>query len=131
MKIAIACEDMDLESLVPMTFRESAYLMILDTETNEVTDIYKKRDEENMWFAERTLAHDCEAIICGPMEKEPFEKLALAGVTRYNGTGRKLWKAYEKMQRYQRDWIADYIGGPCAFGHSHSGECEHHHEEEE
>ena len=124
MKIAVTCENTEIDGLVPNTFKDSEFLMIIDADRNEIFKIYGRQDPENMVFAEKVLEHDCEAIICGPMEKEPFEKLAFAGVTRYNGAGKKVQTAYRQMNRYQLDWIADYIGGPGPFGHSHSGHCE-------
>ena len=131
MKIAVTCENMEIDGLVPALFKDSEYLMIIDADKNEIFKIYGKQDPENMVFAEKVLEHDCEAIICGQMEKEPFEKLAFAGVTRYNGAGKKVQTAYSQMNRYQLDWIADYIGGPGPFGHSHTGACECGEEEEQ
>ena len=94
MKIAVTCENMEINGLVPNTFKDSEFLMIIDADKNQIFKIYGKQDPENMVFAQKVLEHDCEAIICGPMEKEPFELLADAGVTRYNGSGRKVQKAY-------------------------------------
>ena len=124
MKIAVTCENMEINGLVPKTFKDSEYLMIIDADKNQIFKIYGKQDPDNMVFAQKVLDHDCEALICGPLEKEPFELLAGAGVTRYNGSGHKVQTASDKMNRYQLDWIADYIGGPGAFGHSHTGACE-------
>ena len=70
------------------------------------------------------MEHDCEAVICGPMEKEAFEIVAGAGVTRYLGSGHTVQHAYSYMNRYKLELIRDYIGGPGPFGHSHSGACE-------
>ncbi len=131
MKIAVTCENMEITGLVPMTFKDSPFLMIIDADKNEIFKIYGKQDDDNMVFAEKIIEHDCEAVICGPMEKEPFELLVPKGITRYNGAGKKVQKAYDMMNRYQLEWIADYIGGPGAFGHSHSGECECGEEEEQ
>ena len=133
MKIAVTCENMEITGLVPRLFKDSEFLMIIDADTNQIYKIYGKQDPENMVFAEKVLEHDCEAIICGPMEKAPFELLAGKGVTRYDGSGMKVQRAYDYMHRYQLKWISDYIGGPGAHGHSHSGKCEgdHEHEEEE
>lgn len=122
MKIAVTCENMEINGLVPKTFRDSEFLMIIDADKNQIFKIYGKQDPDNMVFAKKVLEHDCEAIICGPMEKEPFELLADAGVTRYNGSGRKVQKAYDYMVRYQLPWIDEYIGGPGKGGHSHSEE---------
>ena len=102
MKIAVTCENMEINGLVPKTFKDSEYLMIIDADKNQIFKIYGKQDSDNM----------------------VFELLAGAGVTRYNGSGHKVQTAYDKMNRYQLDWIADYIGGPGAFGHSHTGACE-------
>lgn len=133
MKIAVTADTQEIDGLVPASFRESPFLMIIDADKNEIFHIYGKQDAENMVFAKKILEHDCEAVICGPIEKEPFELIAGAGVTRYLGSGHTVQKAYHYMNRYQLDLIRDYIGGSGAFGHSHSGACEcgEDHEEEE
>lgn len=124
MKIAVTCESMEIDGLVPKTFCESEYLMIIDADRNEIFKIYGKQDPENLVFAQKAIEHDCEAIICGPLERVPFELLAKAGITRYNGSGRRVQRAYDYMTRYQLEWLDDYIGGPGAGGHSHTGSCE-------
>ena len=86
--------------------------------------IYGKQDPDNLVFARKVVEHDCEAVICGPMEKEAFEIVAGAGVTRYLGSGHTVQHAYSYMNRYKLELIRDYIGGPGPFGHSHSGACE-------
>ena len=70
MKIAVTCENMEIDGLVPALFKESEYLMIIDADKNEIFKIYGKQDPDNMVFAEKVLEHDCEAIICGQMEKD-------------------------------------------------------------
>ena len=70
---------------MPATFKESPFLMIIDADKNEIFHIYGKQDPDNLVFAKKVVEHDCEAVICGPIEKEPFEILAGAGVTRYLG----------------------------------------------
>jgi len=124
MKIAVTCENMEIDGLVPKTFRESEYLLIIDADRNEIFKIYGKQDPDNRVFAQKVIEHDCEAVICGPLEKEPFELLVKAGITRYNGSGHKVQRAYDYMARYQLKWLDDYIGGPGAGGHSHTGSCE-------
>ncbi len=130
MNIAVTCENEEIRGIVPKLFKDSPFLMIIDADKNQIFKIYGKQDEDNMVFARKVLEHDCEALICGQLEKEPFELLAGAGVTRYDGSGHTVQKAYDYMNRYKLPWIADYIGGPGAFGHSHSGECECGEEEE-
>ena len=124
MKIAIASETEEIDGLVPSTFRESPFLMIIDADKNQIFKVYGKQDPENLTFARKVVEHDCEAVICGPIEKEAFEILAGAGITRYLGSGHTVQHAYDYMVRYKLDLIRDYIGGPGAGGHSHSGLCE-------
>ena len=111
MKIAVTCENMEINGLVPKTFKDSEYLMIIDADKNQIFKIYGKQDPDNMVFAQKVLDHDCEALICGPLEKEPFELLAGAGVTRYNGSGHKVQTAYDEplpagldRRLYRRSW---------------------------
>lgn len=131
MKIAITADTEEIDGLVPANFKESSFLMIIDADKNEIFHIYGKQDPENLVFAKKIVEHDCEAVICGPMEKETFEIVAGAGVTRYLGCGHTVQKAYHYMNLYKLDLIRDYIGGPGAFGHSHSGNCECGEEEDE
>lgn len=124
MKIAITSDREAIDGLVPATFKESPFLMIIEADENQILKIYGRQDSENIEFAKKVLEHDCEAVICGPIEKEPFGLLAGAGVTRYLGSGHTVQKAYRYMNRYALELIRDYVGGPGAFGHSHSGNCE-------
>ena len=130
MNIAIASETEEIDGLVPATFKESPFLMIIDADKNQIFHVYGKQDPDNLVFAKKVVEHDCEAVICGPIEKEPFEILVKAGVTRYLGSGHTVQKAYSYMNRYKLELIRDYIGGPGPFGHSHDFSCECGEEEE-
>ena len=130
MNIAIASETEEIDGLVPATFKESPFLMIIDADKNQIFHVYGKPDPDNLVFAKKVVEHDCEAVICGPIEKEPFEILVKAGVTRYLGSGHTVQKAYSYMNRYKLELIRDYIGGPGPFGHSHDFSCECGEEEE-
>ncbi|MCR5369568.1 MAG: NifB/NifX family molybdenum-iron cluster-binding protein [Clostridium sp.] len=131
MFIAVTSMTEELDGIVPKTFKESPFLMIIDADQNNVIKIYGKQDEENMVFAQKVLDHDCEAIICGLIEKEPFELMAGHMVSRYDGSGHTVARAYQYMVQYRLDLIRDYIGGPGAVGHSHDFSCECGEEEEE
>ena len=120
----------EIDGLVPATFKESPFLMIIDADKNQIFHVYGKQDPDNLVFAKKVVEHDCEAVICGPIEKEPFEILVKAGVTRYLGSGHTVQKAYSYMNRYKLELIRDYIGGPGPFGHSHDFSCECGEEEE-
>ena len=117
MKIAITCENEEITGKVPALFETSPFLMIIDADKNEIFKIYGKQDKKNLVFAKKVLEHDCEAIICGPIEKEPFDLLADAGVTRYNGVGMTVQEAYDGMNAYKLSWITDHIGGKGEPGH--------------
>lgn len=55
---------------------------------------------------------DCEAVICGEIERSPFLILAEEGnVTRYNGNGLSAGQALEKMLRYDLPLIKEHLGG--------------------
>ena len=124
MNIAITSDTQEIDGMVPATFKDSPFLMIIDADKNQIFKVYGKQDPENHVFANKIVEHDCEAVICGPIEKIPFEIIAGAGVTRYLGSGHTVQKAYHYMNLYKLDLIRDYIGGPGPFGHSHTGACE-------
>ena len=124
MNIAIASETEEIDGLVPATFKESPFLMIIDADKNQIFHVYGKVSQTAL---SRSPAF---TSICGPIEKEPFEILVKAGVTRYLGSGHTVQKAYSYMNRYKLELIRDYIGGPGPFGHSHDFSCECGEEEE-
>lgn len=133
MKIAICCETEDAGGLVAKDFKSSPFLLMIDSEKNVIYHVYGKQDPENLVFAEKIAAENCEAVICGPIEKEAFEKIAGAGVSRFDGSGHKAQRAYVSFLRNKLPLIRDYIGGPGPVGHSHDlscdcGEDEHDHE---
>lgn len=131
MNIAICSDTQEADGIVPPTFEESEFLMMIDCDKNEIFHIYGKQDPKNLVFAQKIIDHRCEAVICGVLEKEAFEKIAGAMVTRYLGSGHTVQKAYHYMNQYRLDMIRDYIGGPGPGGHSHSGACECGEEEDE
>lgn len=59
--------------------------MIIDADKNQIFHVYGKQDPDNLVFAKKVVEHDCEAVICGPIEKEPFEILVKAGVIPLSG----------------------------------------------
>ncbi len=74
MNIAIASETEEIDGLVPATFKESPFLMIIDADKNQIFHVYGKQDPDNLVFAKKVVEHDCEAVICGPIEKEPYAR---------------------------------------------------------
>ena len=122
MRVAVCSETEDAGGLVPADFKTSPFLLMIDVEKNQIYHVYGKQDPENRVFAEKTVDQGCEAIICGPLEKEPFEIMANAGISRFDGSGHKAQRAYIRFLRNQLPLIRDYIGGPGPVGHSHDPE---------
>ena len=129
--IAICSDSGKVSGIVPKTFRDAPFLLIVDAEQGKVIEILAREDSANLAFAEAVVARHCEALITGPMEKEPFEIVAGANVTRYDGSGRKVERAWHYMQTGRLGWIRDYIGGPGPAAHPHAESCEHDRGEEE
>ena len=123
MKVAICAERDDLASRVPNAFQDAEYLMIIDADTNIMTAVYPREDAQNIRFAEHIREEDCEVLICGALEKEPFEIIAGAGVTRYDGSRKLVQAAYKRMLLGKLPLIRDHIGG-SGTGHTHDFSCE-------
>ena len=128
MKIAICSETDSADGLVAMNFEKAQYLLLVDTDQGNIYDVIKKNDEGNILFAGKIVDEDCEAVITGPIEKVPFEIMANAGVSRFDGNGMKGQRAYIRFLRNQLPLIRDYIGGPGPAGHSHDFSCHDHDE---
>ena len=124
MRVAICCEAEDAAGLVAATFQESPFLLMIDVEKNEIYHVYGKQDPENLVLAQKVAEADCEALICGPIEEKPFQILAKAGVSRFDGSGHKAQRAFIRFLRNQLPLIRDYIGGSGPLGHSHDLSCE-------
>jgi len=55
MNIAIASETEEIDGLVPATFKESPFLMIIDADKNQIFHVYGKQDPDNLVFANMTV----------------------------------------------------------------------------
>lgn len=53
MNIAIASETEEIDGLVPATFKESPFLMIIDADKNQIFHVYGKQDPDNLVFAKK------------------------------------------------------------------------------
>ena len=59
MNIAIASETEEIDGLVPATFKESPFLMIIDADKNQIFHVYGKQDPDNLVFAKK-VAGKCK-----------------------------------------------------------------------
>lgn len=107
MKIAVATKGSTLEDQVPGTFEESAFLLIVETDDGSF-EAFKNPEGQGgagLAMTKEVLRHDCEAVICGTIEKEAFEVLSTAQVTRYLGANCKAKDALNLMDAYELDII--------------------------
>lgn len=126
--IKIGCLLDKKDGIIPGRFSQTGYIVVIDAETGTVLKEFPRGGRSDIELARWVLEEDCEAIITGPMEQEPFEIVAEEGmITRYNGVGRRAQEAVRQMNLYQLDIIPDFEGGTGC----HSGEECHKHPEED
>lgn len=111
MKIAVMADGCDVFSKVAEKFADATWLLIVDMDKHCLIEAIEKSEEdaENTELAKKIVDRDCESVICGAIEKIPFEILADNHVTRSLGSGLTVTDALD----YERtlDLITDCIGG--------------------
>ena len=123
MLIAVASNGREANAVIPETFEESTDLLIVETDTPAVVAFYKSRDKENLFFAKQTALHDCEAIVCGKMQKPGFEAIAEKSITRYYGAGLVPIEAAQAAEANMLPFITDFEGGKGCGSHE-KNQCE-------
>ncbi len=128
MKVAVATDSSNVNALIPGELADAGYLFIVDVEKFEVLKVISSDQKINRdkYFAQQTVQEDCEAIICGEIEKEAFEILAKACVSRFLGTGITAGESIKLMMGYQLPLLRDYKGGPGCPGERSGDECHEH-----
>lgn len=129
MYIGIMTDGPDMNGIIPAFFADADYLLIVDADTGAVHAKYARTGMTDSDFSRKLIVHDCEAVLCGPIETEPFLIIADEGcITRYNGVGLSADDALKAMMVDRLPLIVDFIGGSgCNSGH---GECRHEHGED-
>ena len=130
MKIAVTSDRPGLDGLVPELFAGSPWLLIVNADSGELLHAAAGNEAGDLGLAHEIVKWDCEGVLCGPIEKEPFIIIAdEGGVTRYDAAGLTVRDAFAGMEARKLPLIRDYIGGPGCGGHDHSGgsECSGHH----
>ncbi len=107
MKIAVAANGGTLESLVPGTFEESAFLLIVETDDGSYEAFKNPEGQGSAGLAmtREILKHDCEVLISGSIEKPAFEVLVTAQLTRYMGANCRATDALHLMDANQLNFI--------------------------
>lgn len=130
MKIAIAANGSTLEASIPDTFEESSFLLIVETDDGSYEAFKNPQSKGSAGLAmiKEIIKHDCEALISGTIEKQAFDKLMVAQVTRYMGAQHKAADALHLMDAYQLDFIRVANGEVWdPYGHDHdTSNCEGH-----
>ena len=122
--IKIACLLDKKNGKVADMFSDSCHAVVIDAENGKILRELPRGRVSDTEFARMIAAEDVEAVITGPMNKEPFEVIAEDYcITRYDGGGLKAGEAVRFMNEYRLRIIPDYIGGTgCHSG----GECHEH-----
>lgn len=129
MKIAAMTEAPGLEGVIAQDFSSAKYLLILETDPCGIDIVYPREGLSDCGLAEKIVAHDCEAVLCGPVEEAPFVILADEGcVTRYLACGLTAGAALREMEAYRLAMIPDFIGG-TGCGSGQEGNCAKHQED--
>lgn len=121
MKLAIMSDRSSLDGRVPDSFEGAPVMLIWETDTNSIVQALENFTPEE--FAHRAVDTGCEAVVCSShIQREAFNIIAGACVTRYDGEGldivRAAMGAYDGTLRI----IPEYEGGPgCSSG---TGSCE-------
>ena len=122
--IKIACLLDKKNGKVAYMFSDACHAVVIDAENGSILKELTRGRSSDAEFASMIAAEDVEAVITGPMNKEPFEVIAEQYcITRYDGGGLKASEAVRLMNEYRLRIIPDYIGGTgCHSG----GECHEH-----
>lgn len=132
LKVAVAASGPSLENSVPAAFEDTAYLLVVDADAEELLDTVGSGERDpmgrSMYFAQKVVDLDCEALLCGVIEPEPFTILAEENsVTRYLAAGLTAQDSISRMKQYSLELITDYIGG-TGCPEADPANCEHGHE---
>lgn len=127
LKIAVATADATVYGAIPVLYQDATHLLIMDADTDEVLEIVdgsgKAPAERGIWLANKVVELDCEALLCGGLERGPFAILAEENsVTRYDAADLNVLDAVNWMNNNALDLITDFIGGTgcAAFDDKHS-----------
>ena len=126
MLIGIMTDKPEMDGKIPALFADSRYLLIVNPDTRAIEAKYSSDGTGGISFARKLIEHDCEAVLCGELDREPFLIIADEGcITRYNGIGLSAADALKAMTEDRLPFIKDCIGGTgCHSAHSAS-DCAH------
>lgn len=114
MNLGVITDKRTDDAVVSATLEGGNYLIIVDADKMAALGVIQNGGEgEN--FADALLNYDCEAVVCGTIQKPAFDAIAGKDITRYNGVGLPLGDAVELAVLNHLPLIVDFEGGPgCA-----------------
>ena len=122
MRIAVASDRDNLKGNVPETFSDSRFILVTELETGEFLGVIERGSWNDQDLARLILGWDCEGVLCGPIEREPFLILAdEGGVTRYLAAGLTVLQALNLARGRDLELIRDHIDGDHRRRHSPGG----------
>lgn len=110
MKIAVMADGRTTDCKVSETFADASWLLIADMDKLNICEcIPKEGNPDGRELATAIAKLDCESVICGDIDKIPFEILAEKSITRSRGNGLTVSEALACEALL--DLITDYTGG--------------------
>lgn len=107
MKIAVIAEKNQINSKISETFEAGNFLLVYETDDDSYTSFPNPESSRStgLDIAEKAIQEDCEAVISGSIESIAFEKLALAQITRYDGSGLDIKRAIQLMDENRLEYF--------------------------
>lgn len=107
-------------------------MLIFETDKNNaVVTTYPRGTMTDCDLAKKMVMHECEAVLCGPIEEDPFVIIADEGcITRYKADGMRANQALVAMLHYRLGMIPDFIGGTGCHSGDEANCADHDHGDE-
>lgn len=127
-KIAIAMDDKGALGRVADTFSQAGQLLLVESALGTVREVFTRNGYSDEELARKILEWNCECVLCGPIEREPFLIIADEGcVTRYNAAGLGFDNALKAFRGDALELIRDHIDGQgCQSTDDAPRECHEH-----
>jgi len=131
MNIGVITDKNTEDAMVPETYEEGKYIIVVDSEKMAVVEMAAK-SENAQDIVDMLIKHNCEAIVSGPIsDTAAFEAIAGKDITRYRGDGLDIGSAVECAHYNELPLLTDYVGGTGCTEEDEHHECDCGHGEEE
>lgn len=111
-KIAVAMDEKGPLGVVPDLFAKTGQLLLVESALGTVREVFARAGRSDVELARKILEWNCECLLCGDIEREPFIIIADEGcVTRYNAAGLGFDNALKAFRADALELVRDHIGG--------------------